>query len=153
MSTFNHSALPLKRWPRIQSLGITSKMLASNFTHSALPLKRWSRVRLLGITSKMLMSTSNRSALLLKHRYRLQDYSAATSEGISMMHKLFIYCLKRISSIIRESKSSIRGKRHFFIKGKIKSLQTNSSRVGASLLLLHYITTTTILLYITTTLF
>jgi hypothetical protein len=65
------------------------------------------------------------------------------------MHKLFIYCLKRISSIIKESESSRRSQRHFFIKGKIISLQTNSLRVDASLLLLHYITTTTILHYTT----
>jgi hypothetical protein len=43
-STFNHSALPLKRRPRVQSLGITSKMPASTFNHSALPLKRRPRV-------------------------------------------------------------------------------------------------------------
>jgi hypothetical protein len=54
------------------------------------------------------------------------------------MHKLFIYCLKRISSIIKESESSRRNQRHFFIKGKIISLQINSWRVDASLLLLHY---------------
>jgi hypothetical protein len=40
------------------------------------------------------------------------------------------------------------GKRQFFIKGKLRKLQTNSSRVGASLLLL-YITTTTKLHYTT----
>jgi hypothetical protein len=41
-------------------------MPTPTFNHSALPLKRWSRVRLLGVTSKTLMSTFNRSALLLK---------------------------------------------------------------------------------------
>jgi hypothetical protein len=33
-------ALPLRRWPRIQSLGITSKMPTPTSNHSALPLKR-----------------------------------------------------------------------------------------------------------------
>jgi hypothetical protein len=56
--TFNHSALFLKRRPRILSLGITSKMPMPTFYHSALPLKRGSCVRLLGVTSKTLMSTS-----------------------------------------------------------------------------------------------
>jgi hypothetical protein len=55
-STFNHSALHLKRRPRVQSLGITSKMSMPTFYHSALPLKRWSCVRLLSVTSKTLMS-------------------------------------------------------------------------------------------------
>jgi hypothetical protein len=153
--TFSHSAWPLTRRPCVQSLGVASKMPMSAFTDSALLLKRWSRVRLLGVTSKTLMSTSNRSALLLKRRYRLQYYSAATSGSVKAMRKLFIYYIKRISSTIRESESSRRGQRQFFIKGKLISLQTNSSRVGASLLLL-YITTITklhILLYITTTLF
>jgi hypothetical protein len=153
--TFSHSAWPLKRRSRVQSLGVASKMPMSTVTDSALPLKRWSRVRLLGVTFKTLMSTFNRSALLLKRRYRLQYYSAATSGSVKVMRKLFIYYIKRISSTIRESESSRRGQRQFFIKGKLISLQTNSSRVGASLLLL-YITTITklhILLYITTTLF
>jgi hypothetical protein len=35
-----HSALPLKRWFRIRSLGITSKMPTSPSSHSALPIKR-----------------------------------------------------------------------------------------------------------------
>jgi hypothetical protein len=48
-----HSALPLKRRPRVQSLGITSKMPTPTFNHSALPLKRRPRVQSLGITSKM----------------------------------------------------------------------------------------------------
>jgi hypothetical protein len=146
--TFSHSAWPLKRRSRVQSLGVASKMPMSAFTDSALLLKRWSRVRLLGVTSKTLMSTSNRSALLLKRRYRLQYYSAATSGSVKAMRKLFIYYIKRISSTIRESESSRRGQRQFFIKGKLISLQTNSSRVGASLLLL-YITTTTKLHYTT----
>jgi hypothetical protein len=119
----------------------------STFTDSALPLKRWSRVRLLGVTSKTLISTFNRSALLLKRRYRLQYYSA-TSGSVNVMRKLFIYYIKRTSSTIRESESSRWGQRQFFIKGKLISLQTNSSRVGASLLLL-YITTTTKLHYTT----
>jgi hypothetical protein len=54
--TFNHSVLPLKHRPRAQSLGITSKMPTPTFYHSALPLKRWSYVRLLSVTSKTLMS-------------------------------------------------------------------------------------------------
>jgi hypothetical protein len=148
MSTFTDSALPLKRWSRVRLLGVTSKMLMSTFTDSALPLKHWSRVRMLGVTSKTLMSTFNRSALLLKRRHRLQYYSAATSGSVNVMRKLFIYYIKRISSTIRESESSRRGQRQFFIKGKLISLQTNSSRVGASLLLL-YITTTTKLHYTT----
>ena len=123
-------------------------MPTPTFSHSAWPLKRRSRVRLLGVTSKTLMSTFNRSALLLKRRYRLQYYSAATSGSVNVMRKLFIYYIKRISSTIRESESSRRGQRQFFIKGKLISLQTNSSRVGASLLLL-YITTTTKLHYTT----
>jgi hypothetical protein len=51
--TFNHSALPLKRRPRVQSLGITSKMPTPTLNHSAPPLKRRPRVQSLGITSKM----------------------------------------------------------------------------------------------------
>jgi hypothetical protein len=35
-----YSALPLKRWSRVLSLGITSKMPTPTFNHSALPLKR-----------------------------------------------------------------------------------------------------------------
>jgi hypothetical protein len=35
-----YSALPLKRRSRVQSLGIASKMPTSTFNHSALPLKR-----------------------------------------------------------------------------------------------------------------
>jgi hypothetical protein len=54
--TFNHSALFLKCRPHILSLGITSKMPMPTFYHSALPLKRWSCVRLLSVTSKTLMS-------------------------------------------------------------------------------------------------
>jgi hypothetical protein len=34
-----YSALPLTHRPRVQSLGITSKMPTSTFNHSALPLK------------------------------------------------------------------------------------------------------------------
>jgi hypothetical protein len=56
--TSNHSALFLKRRPRILTLGITSKMPTPTFYHSALPLKHWFCVRLLGVTSKTLMSTS-----------------------------------------------------------------------------------------------
>jgi hypothetical protein len=55
---------------------------------------------------------------------------------------------QKTSSTIRESEPSRWGQRQFFIKGKLTSLQTNSSRVGASLLLL-YITTTTKLHYTT----
>jgi hypothetical protein len=135
--TFSHSAWPLKRRSRVQSLGVASKMPMSTFTDSALPLKRWSRFRLLGVTSKTLMSTLNRSALLLKRRYRLQYYSAATSGSVNVMRKLSIYYIKGISSTIRENESSRRGQRQFFIKGKLISLQTYSSRVGASLLLLY----------------
>jgi hypothetical protein len=40
-----HSAPPLKRRPRVQSLGVTSKMPTPTFNHSALPLKRRPRVR------------------------------------------------------------------------------------------------------------
>jgi hypothetical protein len=61
-----HSALPLKRRPCVQSLGITSKMPTLTFNHSALPLKRRSRVQSLGITSKMPTLTFNHSALPLK---------------------------------------------------------------------------------------
>jgi hypothetical protein len=50
--TFNRSVLPLKRRPRVQSLGITSKMPTSTFNHSALLLKRRPRAQSLGITSK-----------------------------------------------------------------------------------------------------
>ena len=35
-----YSVLPLTRRPRVQSLGITSKMPTSTFSYSALPLKR-----------------------------------------------------------------------------------------------------------------
>jgi hypothetical protein len=64
-----------------------------------------------------------------------------------MTPKYFIHCLEVIGLINKLNKSFRRDQRHFFIKGKIISLQTNSLRVGASLL--NY----TILLYITTTLF
>jgi hypothetical protein len=156
MSTSSHSALPLKRWSRVRSFGITTKMPTSTFNHLALPLKCWSRVRLLCITSKMLTSTFNRSALLLKRRYRPQDYSAATSGSVSVMHKLFIYCLKRISSIIKENESSRRGQRHSFIKGRQWAYKSTLCELMLPyyyyitlLLLLYY----AILLYITTTLF
>ena len=118
--TFNHSALFLKRRPRILSLGITSKMPMPTFYHSALPLKRWSCVRLFGVTSKN------------------------ADVNLHIARRCFYY-IKRISSTFRKSndKSSKRGdQRQLFIKGKLTSLQTNSSRVGTSLLLL-YITTTT----------
>jgi hypothetical protein len=39
-AAYYHSALPLKRWSRVQSLGITSKMPTATFNHSALTLKR-----------------------------------------------------------------------------------------------------------------
>jgi hypothetical protein len=79
MSTFKHSALPLKRQARILSLGITSKMPMPTFYHSALPLKCWFYVRLLGVTSKTLMS--HRSALFLlyqKNQFNIQK-KATTS--------------------------------------------------------------------------
>jgi hypothetical protein len=67
-----HSVLPLKRRPRVQSLGITSKMPTLTFNHSALPLKRRSRVQSLGVASKMPKPTFNHSALPLKRRPRVQ---------------------------------------------------------------------------------
>jgi hypothetical protein len=68
-----HSALPLKRRPRVQSLGITSKMPTPTFNHSALPLKRRPRAQSLGITSEMPTPTFNHSALPLKRRPRVQS--------------------------------------------------------------------------------
>ena len=68
-----HSALPLKRRPRVQSLGITSKMPMPTFNHSALPLKRRQRVQSLGVTSKMPTPTCYHSALPLKRRPRVQS--------------------------------------------------------------------------------
>jgi hypothetical protein len=50
--TFNHSALPLKRRPRVQSPSITSKMLTPTFNHWALFLKCRPCILSLGITSK-----------------------------------------------------------------------------------------------------
>jgi hypothetical protein len=50
--TFNHSACPLARRPRVQTLSITSKMLTPIFYHSALFLKCRPRILSLGITSK-----------------------------------------------------------------------------------------------------
>jgi hypothetical protein len=105
--TFSHSAWPLKRRSRVQSLGVASKMLMSTFTDSALPLKRRSRVRLPDVTSKTLTSTFNRSALLLKRRHRLQYYSAATSGSVNVMRKLFIYYIKK-KSVRQTEKASHR---------------------------------------------
>jgi hypothetical protein len=68
-----HSALPLKRRPRVQPLGITSKMPTLTFYHSALPLKRRPRVQTLSITSKVLMPIFYHSALPLKRRPRVQS--------------------------------------------------------------------------------
>jgi hypothetical protein len=67
-----HSALPLKRRPRVQSLGVASKMPTPTSNHSALPLKRRPRVQSLGVASKMPTPTYNHSALLLKCRPRVQ---------------------------------------------------------------------------------
>jgi hypothetical protein len=53
-----HSALPPKRRFRVQSLGVTSKMLTSLSNHSALPLKRRYSVQSLGVVSTMLISRS-----------------------------------------------------------------------------------------------
>jgi len=64
--TFNHSALPLKRRPRVHTPSITSKMLMPIFYHSVLFLKCWPRILSLGITSKMPMPTFYHSALPLK---------------------------------------------------------------------------------------
>jgi hypothetical protein len=58
--------LPLKRRPRVQSLGVTSKTPKPTFNHSALPLKRRPRVQSLGVTSKTPKPTFNHSALPLK---------------------------------------------------------------------------------------
>jgi hypothetical protein len=65
-----------------------------------------------------------------------------------MTPKYFIHCFEGIRLINKLNESFRRDQRHSFIKGKIISLQTNSLRVGASLLLL-YITTTTKLHYTT----
>jgi hypothetical protein len=48
-----YSVLPLTRRPRVQSLGITSKMPTPTFNYSVLPLTRRPRIQSLGITSKM----------------------------------------------------------------------------------------------------
>jgi hypothetical protein len=68
-----HSALLLKRRPRVQSLGVASKMLTPTFNHSALLLKRRPRIQSLGVASKMPTPTFNHSALLLKRRPRIQS--------------------------------------------------------------------------------
>jgi hypothetical protein len=52
-----------KRQPRVQSLGITSKMPTPTLNHSALPLKRRPRVQSLDVISKTPTPTSNHSAL------------------------------------------------------------------------------------------
>jgi hypothetical protein len=51
-SPSSRSALPPKRRLRVQSLGITSKMLTSLSNHSALPPKRRFRIQSPDITSK-----------------------------------------------------------------------------------------------------
>jgi hypothetical protein len=69
----NHSVSPLKRRPRVQSLGITSKMPMPTFNHSVSPLKRRPRVQSLGITFKMPTPTFNHSACPLTRRPRVQS--------------------------------------------------------------------------------
>ena len=151
--TFNHSVLPLKRRPRVQTLSITSKMPTPTFNHSALFLKCRPRILSLGITSKMPMPTFYHSALPLKRWSCVRLLSVTSKTLMSIFTSLGVVptISKRISSTFSKSndKSSKRGdQRQFFIKGKLTSLQTNSSRVGTSLILL-YITTTTKLQYTT----
>jgi hypothetical protein len=45
MPTFTDSALPLKRWSRVRLLGVTPKTLMSTFNRSALLLKRRCRLQ------------------------------------------------------------------------------------------------------------
>jgi hypothetical protein len=88
MPTFNHSALPLKRRPRVQSLDITSKMPMPTFNHSALPLKRRPRVQSLGITSKMPTPTFNHSACPLTRRPRVQSLGITSKNADADLQSL-----------------------------------------------------------------
>jgi hypothetical protein len=120
--TFNHSALPLKRRPRVQSLGITSKMPTPTFNHSALFLKYQPRILLLGITSKMPMPTFYHSALPLRRRscVRLLSITSKTLMSIFTIARRCFYYIKRIGSTFSKSsdESSKRGdKRQFSLKG------------------------------------
>jgi hypothetical protein len=83
-----HSALPLKRRPRVQSLGITSKMPTPTFNHSALPLKRRPRVQSLGITSKMPTPTFNHSACPLTRRPRVQSLGITSKNSNANLQSL-----------------------------------------------------------------
>jgi hypothetical protein len=76
--TFNYSALPLKHRPRVQPLGVASKMPKPTFNHSACPLTRRPRAQPLGVASKMPTPTFNHSALPLKRRPRVQPLGVAS---------------------------------------------------------------------------
>jgi hypothetical protein len=124
-------------------------MLTPTFIHSAWPLKRRSCVRLLGVTSKTLMPTFNRSALFLKMpiptTILLGSYFRKRQCDAQVIHLLYQKEPVQQSEKVNHRDGVNDGSS---LKGKLISLQTNSSRVGASLLLL-YITTTTKLHYTT----
>jgi hypothetical protein len=120
--TFNHSACPLTRRPRVQTLSITSKMLTPTFNHSALFLKCQPRILSLGITSKMPMPTFYHSALPLKRWSCVRLLSVTSKTLMSIFTSLGVVptISKRISSTFSKSndKSSIRGdKRQTSLKG------------------------------------
>jgi hypothetical protein len=122
MPTFNHSALPLKRRPRVRSLDITSKTPTPTFNHSALPLKRRPRVQSLGITSKIPMPTVYHSASPLRRRscVRLLSVTSKTLMSIFTTARRYFYYIKRIDSTFSKTsdESSKRGdKRQLSLKG------------------------------------
>jgi hypothetical protein len=97
--TFNHSACPLTRRPRVQTLSITSKMPTPTFNHSALFLKCRPRILSLGITSKMPMPTFYHSALPLKKRWSCVRLLSVTSKTLM----LIFTSLGVVSTISKES--------------------------------------------------
>jgi hypothetical protein len=84
-ATFNHSALPLKRWSHVQSLSITSKMPTSTFNHSALPLRRWYSVQSLGVTSK----TSIQTTKLLGSYFWKRQYDVQVIRLLSQKNQFY----------------------------------------------------------------
>jgi hypothetical protein len=111
--TSNHSAWPLTHRPRVQSLGVTSKMSMSTFKHSALPLKRQTRILSLGITSKMPTPTFYHSALPLKRWSCVRLFGVTSKNADVDLHiaRRCFYYIKRNSSTVRKSnaESSKRG--------------------------------------------
>jgi hypothetical protein len=85
---FNHSALPLKRRPCVQSLGITSKMPTPAFNHSALPLNANHVFNRSALLLKVLTPTFNHSACPLKRRPRDQSLGITSKSADADLQSL-----------------------------------------------------------------